>query len=315
MSSSYPAISIIVPVYKAEKYLHKCLDSILAQTFTDFEVLLIDDGSPDRSGEICDEYAAKDSRMRVFHKENGGVSAARQTGMDNALGEWTIHVDPDDWVEPTMLEELYKKAKETDADMVICDYFQDIGNCSQYIDQVPSSLDHIEILKGLFRNLQGSCWNKLVKRDCYSRYGIRFPKGINICEDRQVNMELLIHDIKVAYHPAAFYHYVIGINQNSLVQNSRVNTDYRANLFFIEFVIEKCSMLPGEYIVKYVVDNIYSVIISSNLSQKQFNNLFSKYKCYVQESVACPLRTRFIVRTSYMGLKRFWRCLGRWWHR
>ena len=120
-----PKISIIVPVYKAENYLHRCVDSILTQTFSDFEVLLIDDGSPDKSGYICDEYARKDSRVRVFHKENGGVSSARQCGIDNAYGEYTIHADPDDWVEPTMLEELYAKAMDEDADMVICDYYED----------------------------------------------------------------------------------------------------------------------------------------------------------------------------------------------
>lgn len=118
-----PKISIIVPVYKAEKYLNRCVDSILAQTFTDFELLLIDDGSPDKSGEICDEYARKDSRVRVIHKENGGVSSARQRGLDESIGEYTIHADPDDWVEPTMLEELYNKANKEDADMVICDFF------------------------------------------------------------------------------------------------------------------------------------------------------------------------------------------------
>lgn len=117
-----PKISVIVPVYKAEAYLHRCVDSIIAQTFTDWELLLVDDGSPDRSGDICDEYASKDARIRVFHKENGGVSSARQKGLDEAIGEYTIHADPDDWVEPMMLEELYKKAKEDDADMVICDF-------------------------------------------------------------------------------------------------------------------------------------------------------------------------------------------------
>ena len=87
-----PSISVIIPVYKAEKYLHRCIDSLLAQTFTDFEILLIDDGSPDRSGEICDEYAAKDSRIRVIHKENGGVSSARQCGIDNAQEIGRAHV-------------------------------------------------------------------------------------------------------------------------------------------------------------------------------------------------------------------------------
>lgn len=97
-TTTTPKISVIVPVYKVEQYLPKCIDSILAQTFTDFELLLIDDGSPDRSGEICDEYAAKDSRIRVFHKENGGVSSARNMGLDHALGEWIAFVDSDDWV-------------------------------------------------------------------------------------------------------------------------------------------------------------------------------------------------------------------------
>lgn len=95
-----PSISIIVPVYKAEAYLLRCVDSLLAQTFTDFEVLLIDDGSPDRSGEICDDYARKDARVRVFHQTNGGVSVARQRGVENAKGEWITFVDADDYLPP-----------------------------------------------------------------------------------------------------------------------------------------------------------------------------------------------------------------------
>ena len=117
-----PKISVIVPVYKAEKYLHRCVDSIIAQTFTDWELLLVDDGSPDKSGEICDGYSRHDGRIMVYHKNNGGVSTARQTGIDKAIGDYTIHVDPDDWIEPTMLEELYHKATDNNADMVICDF-------------------------------------------------------------------------------------------------------------------------------------------------------------------------------------------------
>ena len=117
-----PKISVIVPVYKAEHYLARCVDTLLAQTFDDFEVILVDDGSPDNSGAICDEYALKDKRVRVIHQPNAGVSMARQKGLDNARGEYVIHADPDDWVEPDMLKELYAKAKEEDADMVICDF-------------------------------------------------------------------------------------------------------------------------------------------------------------------------------------------------
>ena len=122
MKISAPKISVIVPVYKAEDYLHRCVDSILVQTFTDFELILVDDGSPDGSGVLCDKYAQIDKRVKVIHKENGGVASARQCGIDNACSEYTIHADPDDWVEPNMLEELYNKAKESKADMVICDF-------------------------------------------------------------------------------------------------------------------------------------------------------------------------------------------------
>ena len=114
-----PLISIIVPVYNTEKYLHRCIDSILIQTFTDFELLLIDDGSKDRSGEICDEYAKNDSRVRVFHKENGGVSSARNLGLDNAKGEWISFVDADDYLNDDSLSIL---SQNLDVDLIIASY-------------------------------------------------------------------------------------------------------------------------------------------------------------------------------------------------
>lgn len=216
--SKAPKISVIVPVYKAEKYLHKCVDSLLAQTFTDFEILLIDDGSPDKSGEICDEYALKDNRIRVFHKENGGVSSARQCGLDNARGEYVIHADPDDWVEANMLEELYAKAKEEDADMVICDYYNDSNNKSIYVKQSPSLCSHNMVLMELFQHLHGACWNKLVRRICFNVYNIKFPKNFNFCEDLFVSVSLLVYRIKVTYLAKSYYHYVRDYNEDSVVK-------------------------------------------------------------------------------------------------
>ena len=118
---SNPKISVIIPVYNAESTLRRCVDSVLAQTFTDFECLLINDGSKDKSGEICDEYARKDSRVKVFHKENGGVSSARNVGLDNARGEWVSFVDSDDWVEGDILESMYKTALLSGSSLVTCD--------------------------------------------------------------------------------------------------------------------------------------------------------------------------------------------------
>lgn len=116
-----PKISFILPIYGVEKYLNQCVDSILGQTFSDFEVILVDDGSPDRCGEICDAYAAQDSRVKVIHKKNAGVSAARNTGIDAATGEWAYFVDSDDWLEPDAAETLYQAAMRTGADCVMSD--------------------------------------------------------------------------------------------------------------------------------------------------------------------------------------------------
>lgn len=118
-----PKISIIVPVYKVEQYLRRCLDSIEAQTFTDWECILIDDGSPDNSGVICDEYVANDTRFRVIHQENKGVSAARNAGLDVARGEWIGFVDSDDWIEPEMYEYLYEDLLKIESDCVVCGFY------------------------------------------------------------------------------------------------------------------------------------------------------------------------------------------------
>lgn len=238
-----PKISVIVPVYKAEKYLHRCIDSILAQTFTDFEVLLIDDGSPDKSGEICDEYAKKDPRVRVFHKENGGVSSARQCGIDNAQGEYTIHADPDDWVEPNMLEELYAKAKEDDADMVICDYIYEKKTKTQYCKQEPSEISVRGVLIDLFfQRLHGSCWNKLIRTSFCNN--VHFPINVNLWEDLWFNCELLLYASSISYLPKAFYHYDLFSNDNSIVRNMSKDL-VEAQIAFCKYFEEKirCDLL------------------------------------------------------------------------
>lgn len=212
-----PKVSIIVPIYNAEKYLDRCVDSILSQTFLDFELLLIDDGSPDRSGEICDEYAQKDNRIHVFHKENGGVASARQFGLEHAQGEFVIHADPDDYVEPSMLEELYECAKKNQADMVICDFYIDAFQHIIEKKQNPSNLDHLTVLRELFQHLHGSCWNKLLKRTCYKQYGVSFPSGVSYCEDLSFWVRLLKEPIRITYLPKAFYHYVQ--HETSIVRN------------------------------------------------------------------------------------------------
>ena len=271
-----PLISVIVPIYNAENYLHRCLDSILAQTFTDFELILVNDGSTDCSGKICDEYALKDNRIKVIHKSNGGVASARQMGVDNALGNYTIHADPDDWVEPTMLEELYKKAIEKDADMVICDFYvQTCNTCITRTQRISEESSEATLLALLSHKLHGSLWNKLIRLECYKKFNIRFVEGLNFCEDYLVCIKMLKNDIKVAYLNKAFYYYDQFTNDNSITRKYTLDT-YRQRLFFIN---ELKSSLEGKY-KNYVSKNEAIVAIEclrrGVLEKAEFKRTYSK---------------------------------------
>lgn len=290
-----PLVSVIVPVYKAENYLHKCVDSLLAQTFTDFEIILVNDGSPDRSGEICDEYAKKDSRIRVIHKENGGVSSARQCGIDNAQGEYTIHADPDDWVECDMLEELYCKAKEEDADMVICDYYVEYKNLTKYIKQQPSALDHKTVLCELFQQLlHGSCWNKLVRRVCYNNHNIKFPENINRWEDLFVNCDLLYSGIRVNYLPKAFYHYDNYSNPNSIVRKISIE-GVKSQIHFVNYFANKLdSKIHSEELYKVKAATKELAFMSGLFKKEEIIQLYAE----INERYCALNKTKHIVSIS-----------------
>lgn len=210
------AISIIVPIYKAEKYLRKCIDGILQQSFKDFQLILVDDGSPDSSGEICDEYASKDSRIEVIHKRNGGLTSARKCGVEYAKGRYSIQIDPDDWVESSLLEDLYQKAIKEDADMVICDFWEHCDGNTVYSKQEPKSLEHTEVMKEMFSTLKGTMWNKLIRTSCYKQCNIQFYEDLVLIEDLFLMFQFLLHPLKVAYVPKALYHYERNTNPNSL---------------------------------------------------------------------------------------------------
>lgn len=203
-----PAISVIVPIYNVEKYIRRCIDSILSQTFTNFELLLIDDGSNDKSGEICDEYALHDNRIRVFHKENNGVGSARQLGVNEAKGDFSIHVDGDDWIETNMLEEMLNKIEQSASDILITDYLEDRHLTSSYRGQTICGTSSIEVLEGILQGkLLGVLWNKLIRHTLYKKYDIKFIPGIDYCEDVLVLAQLLQERVTVSFLHNAYYHY------------------------------------------------------------------------------------------------------------
>ena len=228
-----PKVSVIVAVFQAVKTLRRCLDSIKNQTMTEWECLLVDDGSSDGSGEMCDEYASADARFRVIHKPNEGVAIARQTGIDSAKGDYVIFADADDWVEPDWLEKLYGKISTDEADMAICDYERISSNHTEYWIGCPGSLDKDEYLRGLLTgHYWGALWNKLVKRDCYRLY-VSIPPHMDYWEDLYITCQLLTKEIKITYVPQMLYHYDIGVNDKSLTKKHR-ESDIRSMMLFID---------------------------------------------------------------------------------
>lgn len=192
-------ISIIVPIYNAEQYLHRCIDSILAQSYTDFELLLIDDGSPDNCGAICEEYAAKDCRVRVFHKENGGVSSARNLGLDNARGEYITFCDADDYVCKDWLND-YCDAINKSVDLAIQRFY--IVNLQGDVYEKGTSQikcgNTIEDKREMIVALMNQCalgflWVKLFRREQIELHNIRFDKLSTFREDDQFLLEYLTY--------------------------------------------------------------------------------------------------------------------------
>lgn len=214
-----------MPVYNADAFLHRSIDSVLAQSFLDFELLLIDDGSTDKSGSICDEYQREDGRVRVFHQHNGGVNSARQLGINQAKGEFSIHVDSDDWIECNMLTEMYEKAISDGADFVIADFFRDtVYEKDVYDHQEVPSLSSADVLQQILSySIYGCLWNKLIRTKLFRKYDVRFVAGIDYGEDVLLLSQLLLHPLKISKLNKAYYHYT-NDNAVSLTRKYDIST-------------------------------------------------------------------------------------------
>ena len=225
-------ISIIIPVYNAEKYLNCCIDSILAQTFTDFELLLINDGSKDKSGAICDGYAKKDNRVRVFHKENGGVSSARNMGLDNARGERISFVDADDWLESDFLAILFGDTSMADLTYFGCQYCYDDNSVTSYIpaefysqdrNDIEKCLGHLKDNKQNFEYL-GYTWNKLFKMSIVKEHSISFIEGLMVREDELFTLSYACHITSLRVKHNVLYNY--RILDNGLTHKFKPKEEY-----------------------------------------------------------------------------------------
>ena len=254
-------VSVIVPVYKVEAYLDKCVESLVNQSYTNLEIMLVDDGSPDNCPAMCDAWAQKDSRIRVIHKENGGLSDARNAGMAVARGEYLAFVDSDDWVERDYIDAMYRALKATDADVAACDVrwvwekdkdtVYEPGKITWHSVEVRTALTELAENRG-FRQV---AWNKLYRACVFT--GEAYPKG-RLHEDEFVTYRILDKCNRLVYVDAPLYNYFQ--RQGSIMQTfsskrviDAMDAYYERILYFQDSDPDFCRWLKGEYCVKCAI--------------------------------------------------------------
>ena len=263
-----PKISIIVPVYNVEKYLRKCVDSILNQTFKDFELILVDDGSIDTSGKICDEYNLKDNRIKVIHKENGGLSSARNAGLDIAQGEYIGFVDSDDWIELDMYEELYKICKENDTDVGIVGI--NYGGASEKkkskkIEIYSNKLILDDLVYNKGKEITWPAWNKLWLKKVIGES--RFKEG-RIYEDGLFLYSLSSKIKKVAKIDYEAYNYRM---DNESITRSKIS---KKQVDFLYNTLDIYKFLPSPYKEEMFIRDLIrytEYILLEMIKQKNIN--------------------------------------------
>ena len=274
-----PEITIIVPVYNAERYLHDCIDSILVQTFKDFELILVDDGSNDKSGEICDEYAAKDDRVRVIHKKNGGASTARKAGVEAAVGKYIGWVDADDRVAEDMFEVLYDLAKGYDADIAECQYFMIKGDkklrSGKEEGVVKGTGDFI--LKEFFSSkMKSSFCVKLYRAELFN--DVQWPRR-QYHVDTYVNMRFALLPLRYIRTSQVKYYYILRKNSNITTYNARL---LREAVYKYEDTMSLVPTVDSDLAKKYLKNDAirrflgryFEITVNSDIKEQYVYNYF-----------------------------------------
>lgn len=273
-------ISIIVPVYKVEKYIKRCLNSIINQTYTNLEIILVDDGSPDKCPEICDEYSKKDKRIKVIHQKNMGLSVARNNGIKSATGEYIGFVDGDDYIEKTMFEDLFKALIENDAQMSICN-FKVITDKEQYIkNNYPENKTYTkkEFLKEILldKNIQSYVWNKLYIKDLF--INIKFPEGKKY-EDIGTTFYLAEKCKKIQLIGKAEYNYTN--RSDSIV----FNIDEQTILDYTTLVMQRYDYVDKKYpdLRKYNFYYLGKTLITAYTDMRTLKSISEKLKKQIKK--------------------------------
>ena len=290
-------VSIIVPVYKVEDYIRECLDSILAQTYPYFELILVDDGSPDNCGRICDDYAKGDNRIKVVHKVNGGISSARNAGLEVAKGEWIMHVDGDDWIEPDMIESLIEAAQITGADMVIGDFVK-YGPSAGYNKLPTWGSDKKKSMSNYLAYTMTTIWGSIARRSLYADHSLKSPEGISYCEDFHLIVRLCHFANKIVNVHRPFYHY--RYRPTSIMSNMNGKTEADEQWVYqdtIRFFKEQGVYEDYRKVMSWRVLKSAQELLLDPAGHKRFMELFNDGREFI---FSCPFVNRKIKMLAWM---------------
>ena len=263
-------ISIIVPVYNVESYLPYCLESISNQTYTHFEAILVDDGSTDTSGVICDDYCKKDTRFTIIHQENQWLSGARNTGLSAAKGEFFCFVDSDDYIHPRYLEVLYNALEQTGCDVAMVNRKRTLkpGTYSDIVVKSPIIISQDDMMQSLFGHGVKVVWNKLYKSHLKE---LRF--NTIFAEDIDYNVRLYLHIDSVAYVDTELYYFLIrpnSITQNYLYEHHHLTDLAKSHLFYLNHIPENKSRYQGYCIQRLIKDYLNAIYSAKGTDDKQY---------------------------------------------
>lgn len=280
-----------------EEYLRKCIESVINQTYKEIEIILVDDGSPDNCGAICDEYASKDSRIKVLHKENGGVSSARNLGLDNATGQYIMFVDADDWLEQRAVETCLINQQEYHADFLVFGYY--INDETYQVNRIKnlSKTECAMAIAGRKRYVMGYLWNKLFVRDIILSANLKFDETIAICEDSLFCQEYANHCSNIVCVPEILYHYTLN---NSSATHNKFSEKHCTVFEAYEKIINFCGksysdrslkeLLYGNYCSHYIQSLRR---IKNELSIEERNEVGYIYE-FVKKNIFKILKNRYI---------------------
>ena len=291
-------VSVIIPIYKVEAFIERCATTLMEQTLREVEYIFVDDATPDSSIQMLEEvvarYPERKEQVRIVHHDvNKGLPAARNTGLALATGEYVFHCDSDDYVEPTMLEEMYNAAKAQDADIVWCDWFLTFAENERYMKQ-PYFGSPMEALKAMLSGgMKYNVWNKLVRRSLYTDNDIQFPAGYGMGEDMTMMM-LFAHAKNVAYIPKAYYHYIkTNTNAFSQTYSDKHLMELKHN---VQRIVDYMQGIYGNTLDKelnfFKLDVKLPFLIAGQY--KRWEEWYPEANTYILQNKTISTRTRYI---------------------